>query len=834
MKRVFQAVKRHFQNTYPYYVCTVISLVLLGMGIFRFPNAIGRLVESCKDFGKSVGYAFCEVFDIEPGIEPSVNNLPNYSYLNAKDWFYNLIGKSPASSKTPSTFIPMEWEQFKAKWVQYWKAFANERYFLMYVFFLLQVLYYVFLVVALCIPLWFGIRKLFRKYYFREKRKKQSKRLDCAPSPIDGQAQETPDTGEPVELPITESKPLRIWRWLYFKVILRVVLWFVGLFEWIKERPTLWQFWLLLALLYFNVITIAIEFIAYYLYFLVNMDVYHLYVQIYKLFLDLWAFVKFMPVIGWIIGAYILLDWWSKKKGYDRLYHNERKNRGFINELGVVTYIYAEMGAGKTTLLTDLALSMEVKLRDDALEIMLECDVCFPNFPWLKFERALKKAYQNHEIYDKWSCIRWINERRREFDENPCSETIFEYDIERYPLEHNNQLYVEYIWDTLQDYALAYTIYITQSALIVSNYSIRVDSIYMDLGNFPLWNQDFFKRDSRLLPAFSRFSHILDYDTIRLGNQMVKNNKNRYAFGWGVWIITEADKEFKNTLELQEIKAMTDECNQKNDLTHVLFKMSRHACYVRHRNMVRIGADMQRIENITANLRGVGQAALITPDKEEYNAVSWFSPYKLLSPLLLRLKNSFDNVHVDNRYLRADNRLLTSAIDKTRSWIGNWDESYTNRFGGYVVKIELQSGRMDGNTKTCKYVLQFKKNRAKRFESDCQAGTWESRGAQNFVGLDDMATYVDYMATQDELLSQNSYTQEELRKYAGGADMKEKTDIKAVDKLLSSTVEGLMQMQNGKIAANAETKAAMQTLVSSLCLTVADWANEKENAEETA
>ncbi len=61
-----------------------------------------------------------------------------------------------------------------------------------------------------------------------------------------------------------------------------------------------------------------------------------------------------------------------------------------------------------------------------------------------------------------------------------------------------------------------------------------------------------------------------------------------------------------------------------------------------------------------------------------------------------------------------------------------------------------------------------------------------------------------------------------------------KTDIKEVDKLLSSTVAGLMAMQNGKIQAGAEAKKSAQVLVQSLCGVVSEWANKKENAEETA
>ncbi|MBO5027152.1 MAG: hypothetical protein J6C23_02675 [Clostridia bacterium] len=331
MKRAFCAVKRHFENKYPYYVCTIITLCLLAMGIFVFPNAIGRLIESCKDFGYSVGYVFCEIFNIKPEIQPTMNNLPDYSYMNAQTWFFGLFGKS-SPSKTPSTFIPMEWVQFKAKWVQYWKAFANERYFLLYVFFLLQVLYYAFLGVALFVPLWFGIRKLFKKYYFREQRQKQSKRLDCATALTDGQAQETPDTGEPVEMPITDSIPLRVWRWLYFKVILRVFLWVVSLVEWIKERPTLWQFWLLLALLYFNVLTIVMEFIAYYLYFLCSMDVYNLYRQIYKLFLDLYAVFSVLSFVTCFVLAYLGVKRFITYMHYEQIEREIRKMEDFLSK----------------------------------------------------------------------------------------------------------------------------------------------------------------------------------------------------------------------------------------------------------------------------------------------------------------------------------------------------------------------------------------------------------------------------------------------------------------------------------------------------------------------
>ena len=806
MRKFFLAIKNHFKKAQYVYICVFITVYILSLGITNFPSFLGRLVESCKDFGLSIAYAFCDLFNIENNISPTVNVYPNYNFLNVRNWVYSLfkIETTPTISN-PTTFIPSEWEMFKVNWGIYWKRFATKRVFFSYLIEVITWLCWLCTFLMIVLPALYGLFKLFKKVYFKPKLSNVAK----------------------------DSRPLRSWRWFYRRIFKPIKGWFLGLFSFIRERENLYKFWLLIALLYFNVFTILLEFIAYYIYFAISFDVVNIYRQVYKLFLDLWAFFSFFPWWGYVVIALVIFAFLGRKTGFNRLRHNERRNRGFINEQGVVTYIYAEMGGNKTSMLTDMALSMEVQLRDDALKIILECDACFPNFPWLRFERELKQCYAHHVIYDKWSCIRWIRQKEKEFCENPCAENLYGYDINEYRCTYDNNLYEETIFEVLKDYALAYTIYTTESSLIVSNYSIRVDSLLEDLGNFPLWNTDFFDRDSRLIDSFSRHSHILDFDMIRLGNQIVKNNPNRYAFGWGVWVITEADKEFKNTLELQEVKGASDECNQKNDLTHVLFKMSRHACYIRHRNMVRICADMQRIENITANLRGIGQVALIDDSSEDSTVLPFYSPYRLFSPFLLRLKDRLDGLYLNSRFLMSDNRLITTFFEFLRSAIGRWNDRTVNLFGGKTLKIELQSGRMEGKVKSCKYYLSFKKGRSKRNGSDCMSGTFESRGEYNLVGLDDMKEYADYIATQDELLAQHSYTQAELEKYRGDIEMEKKTDIKAVEKLLSANVEGLALLKSKKITLTDEAVRGSKMLIKELCNNVAEWVDDVDVSPET-
>ena len=306
-----------------------------------------------------------------------------------------------------------------------------------------------------------------------------------------------------------------------------------------------------------------------------------------------------MLVIGFLIFNHL-----CKKRGYNELSHRERRNRGFINERGVVTIVYGAMGAGKTALITDMALSAEVQLRDQAFEVILESDMKFPNFPWINLEDELKTSIKAHTVFSVPSCVQWLRTKFVLWRDKPCKETLFGYDYERFGLDYDDNLSVVNIWSVLKDYACAYLIYTVQTSLLVANYSIRSDNLISDLGNFPLWNTDFFKRDSRLVDSFSRHAHILDFDMLRLGKTMLQNNPNRTAFGFGVYVISEIDKERKNAPELKDIKADSKECNQKNDLFNVLLKMSRHACVVANRVFIKVFADLQRPESLGADARG--------------------------------------------------------------------------------------------------------------------------------------------------------------------------------------------------------------------------------------
>ena len=305
MRTLLRRIGGHFREKQFHYVCMIITFGLLALGIFRFPNAIGRLVESCRDFGLSIAYVFCDWFDIEAEITPTVNNYPDYSFLNVQEWLYSLFNQSSMPS-TPSPTLPLDWDLFKEKWVAYWQAFIDTDNIMLY---LLYLAYYITLLAPILmfgIPIWFGVKKLFNKYYFKEPR---------YPETEEEQQDET--------RPIKESKLLRAWNWFYFTILVRIGMWFVALFDFVKAREELYQFWLLLVLLYFNALTIFIEFCAYYIYFAVSFDFVNLYRQVYKLCLDLSAVLSVFGLFSWTTIVILILKRKSEDLEYERMMNGE-------------------------------------------------------------------------------------------------------------------------------------------------------------------------------------------------------------------------------------------------------------------------------------------------------------------------------------------------------------------------------------------------------------------------------------------------------------------------------------------------------------------------------
>lgn len=717
---------------YKHYIAISITICFLLTTLFYFGSSGTRILESCKDFGLSIAYYVQEIFNFDWNITPSVNSKSQVPF-------------------TPFFNLPATYEEFVVVWKNFWNLFFSKENLLLYFNQLGDVIYYLSKFLMLFgLPIVLIFVMLFRHYITKQNNdyNKDSKMLS-------------------LHKRITASVYTPIKRWLF------------NYLQFIKQNKIYYQVWLFIWARNFNLITIFLEFLAFYFFFVVTFDISSIYLQVYKLFSDLSLPIAFIPPLAWVIIGYLILCKIRKNIGYARLEHHENMNCGFINERPIVMMLCGTMGKKKTTIITDIALSQDVMFKEKAFEKILENDLKFPHFPWINLENTLKKAMKKHLIYNLASIKKYIQHLhycfnvgwcmpkykkfvRRHLKKHYCcsfEDLCFNYDIDLYGYEYNDKLKITYLWDTIETYAQLYFIYVIQSSLIISNYSIRTDNLIEDLGNFPMWNTDFFKKDSRLIDSFSRHSHIIDFDVLRLGKKLVKDNKNKDMFEFGVINLTEIGKERKNTLELRETKKSEDITNQKNDGFNDWLKMVRHSATVDMFPFVKVITDEQRPESWGADAR----------DLLEIVHIRSASDFKLLMPfftitelLYMFIFSKFQNLYYQYRFNRSDNTLFMHLLKSLSAKFNHYVTGIHNTFGCCTCNLQVENGTQDGNLEDRKYYLMSKKIYSKRFSTDCFSDFFTQKALKSEIGIEDLEEYGTEKATFKELEKQNSYFMNDL------------------------------------------------------------------------
>lgn len=702
-------IKEYFgiaKKDYRHLICLALTVFLLLWPVLWFSKALPRLGESFIDLGTSAVYYFSELFKL------------------------NLHGELPVTEFSKLGFempfdLPNTWAEFTVWWSDYWHVVFNGENFALYLNQVSDTLYYVSKFLILILPV------VILAYVLMQRKAHQTNN----------------DYNK-------DSKALKKFKKFENKVYMPCKTWVVDFVRFIKENGLYWKIWACTLALTFNLFAIFIEFLAFYLYFVISFDAVNIYVQVLKLLMDLSVVIDFIPGIGWVVVGLAVLHVVRKKIGYARLEHFERKNRGFINERPIVLMLCATMGKGKTTMATDMALSQEIMFRDKAFEKILEQDLKFPNFPWINLELALKKAIANHNVYNLATCKRFARSKQKKFVKRPCRQNIFMYDYERYGMFYDNKLYVSDIWQVIETYCQLYFIYIVESSLLISNYSIRSDIVLEDLGNFPLWNTELFKRDKRYNDAFSRHAKILDHDTLRLGKLVLEHNEKADMFEFGVINITEIGKERGNNLETQHLKKSDINANQKNDLFNAWLKMIRHSATVDNFPFVRVITDDQRPESWGADARDLCDIVHIKDNSDSKLAMPMFF---LEDFLITWFVNGFVGRYYRRRFERGDNTLDMYLYKKVSAKLKNYQARTYNVFGYKKFGCGVENGTQDGNITDKTYYIMFSKIYRKVFSTDCYSGFFDIKALRSKIGLADLPEYATERATFEEMLQQNSY-----------------------------------------------------------------------------
>jgi hypothetical protein len=692
-----------------------------------------RLFTALGDLLQSIGYYFCKLFTLPASTVPSVTLIPR---------------ATGGAIETPQTSLPDTSAGFLARLSAFGKLFVDTGNLSAYFGGGMQALYTVLIVVGCAVPLVLACAVVFRTALKRANN-------DYA----------------------KDSRPLKAFKTLSAKIFVPALNRLKSIALFLRGHGVYPKLWLLAFALHLNLVTIAVEFLAFCLYFVVSFDAGNVYVQLYKLFLDLSVVFDFVPGWVWIVLGLLLFDWLRKKIALARLRHMEMRNRGFINSLPIVTMIVGTMGKKKTTMLTNMCLSQEAMFRNELAERLLENDLKFPYFPWIRFENELRRAVEYQQIYNLATCRSFVRKKRARFawsefvdplskyTPEQCERSrrkLYGYDFRKHGFVYDDKLKLADLWDVLEVYARLYFIYIVQGSLLVSNYSIRDDSLLCDAGNFPMWDADFFTRDSRAQAGYSRYARILDFDMLRLGRKVVENNVKADGFEFGVVAITESGKERGNMLDNQGKKKDAPETNQKNDLFNLWLKMARHSATVDHFPFVKVFMDEQRPESMGADVRELCDIIHIRDASEQRLAMPFFFVGELLHELMFP---RFRRFYTDFRFNRGDNILFVYLFKKIAAALNNYYRRIYNRFSYCVLDIETERGTMNGARGKHCYYLATKKIYARRFATDAFSDYFARKAIRSPVGIRELDEYATERASLAELRKQNSYFIDDLTQH---------------------------------------------------------------------
>lgn len=690
----------------------VVTIAFILLGVFTFRMSYFRTFEALTAFIGSLKYYFCVLFGLKTDGLPSVINKSEV--LN---W---------------GILLPDDFESFKSNFMTFWQTFFSKENFVNWLDNLGEKVGSVSKIIIIVLPCILVLILLIRMLYNKPNNKHN-----------------------------VDTVPLKIYKTITSKTIVPIKDFLRQYFEFIKEHKRLWISWVVLWVFNLNISSIIISFFAYYFYFAVSFDLGSLYTQFVKLFIDLQVIIKYVPLWVFIPLAWFIFDHWRKGIARNRLHHYEARNCGFINELPIVSMTCGSMGKKKTTLITDMALSQEVMFRQKAFELLQKNDMKFPNFPWISFEMELRKCMEYGVVYNLATIKDWVSLKRSRYDKHHSDELqLYGYDSKRYGLYYHDGLKESYIFDVLSTYAQLYFIYVIQSSLIVSNYSVRTDNALADEGNFPLWSTDFFSNIERT----SRHAHILDFDVLRLGKKLIENNPNTGSFEFGVVIISEVGKERGNNLELKEVKKTKEETNQKNDLFNSWLKMCRHSATVDNFPFIKVFTDEQRPESWGADARDLCDIINVATSSKQRLTLPFYTIEEMITDWLF---NWFISLYYDFRFNRGDNTLLVYVLKKITSILYKRNARIYNNYGYCISGIEKEKGTMDGKIEKKKYFVMNKKIYARRFSTDCFSDYFNDLAKKTKVGLNDYVEYASEKATVDELKMQNSYFINALYKNAG-------------------------------------------------------------------
>lgn len=495
-----------------------------------------------------------------------------------------------------------------------------------------------------------------------------------------------------------------------------------------------------------NVMTVAVECLAELLHLSVSADYLHLYLQLYKLLLDVTIMLDTLPLPVWLLIGY----WLSKKIrrffAFERLYKFEEVILEFIKRLPLFVLITGKVGVGKTQTNVNLTLSFQDAHRARMKETMMEIRAEFPEYLWPLLDQQIGVMYLCGDLKGKSATRKLFASLLSEDDD-----LFYGYFGRR---TFSDGVTVVHLRDRIVDYAELQYMYRVQ-CIISSSYSLRVDATYIDEGKLPDWKTDYFRS-----PPFDPWhraerAHILDFDTLRLG-KTVGSSAAAGAWEFGILSHSEMGKDYGNMNTNKDLKATDPRANIKNDMLIDRDKILRHsstAIYVPYTQYI---GDEQRPSSLQADVLELTDVLQVMDTTGSRSTYHLFLFERFLRDLLLSIWHGWGAKRAVHRAdLDVPTFLLCKLIDRYYPKI----REQAQLFGYELLSVRLRDGsELDAEDPPIYQLpVSYKKVRAARYATDCYQEPLAERALRSDWEYDLSPTYVGPVASPDEIKAQHSY-----------------------------------------------------------------------------
>lgn len=563
---------------------------------------------------------------------------------------------------------------------------------------------------------------------------------------------------------LSETKPLKIYKNIRDKIVY-VIKYIINEFKTFKAKRIYNVIVLFLLLFVTRIICIGLDLLGVIFILGADFNVLDVVGGFVSCLIDLSPILKEIPLWGYILIGYIVFDKLRMYFAIEKLRHYERYNKGFIKSTGVVNCINGAPGTKKMLTITDMSISTEEIFRTEAYSIIKNYSMMFPEFNFAYFEKVIMYKIRTGKIFNCYHIKKMVEDYENKFNKTKSKKYIFGYDYEKYPLYVNDKLTKKSLFEILKEYGQAYFVYSACTPLAVGNYPIRFDQSVtgIDKGYFPLWKYEYFKLDYS--KEYSLYSKRIDFDSMRIGKKMIKDNPNAHTLDFGVLTFTEFGKERGNFVENQSIKKDDVNCNQKNDLTSMYFKMVRHSATIGNKTFIKVFMDEQRASSLSSDFMQLCEYTLFIRETDNDWKTSLFMFW--LEPMIMGyLVNMRNKVLYKFRNRCEQKTLLIHLVNKIGSLAYLYLLKRENKFDYLVQRFDVFQGtNTDKKLKEKRYYLSKKKIWSGRYSTDCYAKFFDEGFAHSRKGFIDLENYVSIHDDVESMKEMHSFFVEDLLRY---------------------------------------------------------------------